>query len=121
MMIVVLDERPETLRVLRMTLEAQGHHVFESRNALDALELLRRESIKISLIISSLDIDDGINLLQQVRADAELRDIPFVGMSAGSSPTLRDDSFTLGADAYLPKPLKFDALRSVIANLGVPA
>lgn len=121
MMIVVMDAHPETLRMLRLTLEAQGHCVVESQNAQDALALLRRHAVKTSLIIGSLDMDDGINLLREVRADRELRDIPFVGMSADSSPELREDSFALGADAFLPKPLKFDALRSIISNLGVPA
>jgi CheY-like chemotaxis protein len=119
--ILIVDDSPEIIRMLQIVLEGRGYHTFAARNGREALNLLQHT--KPDLILSDLymPLVDGLTLLSQVRQDSELHTIPFVVMSAGPTPEMREEVFAAGADAFLAQPIKFDMLNTIIMNLGVVA
>lgn len=119
--ILIVDDSPEIVRMLQLVLEGRGYQVFSAHDGHEAIKFLQQISPKPSLILSDLYMPhtDGLQLLNQVRQHPVLHTIPFVVMSAGPTPEMREEVFAAGADAFLAQPIKFDMLNNIIMNLGV--
>ncbi len=59
------------------------------------------------LILSSHEMVDGngLDLLREVKADEELRNIPFVFVGAGQDADLQQAGLALGADKFISRPV----------------
>jgi len=103
--VLIVDDQPTNLRVLRAQLEAEKHQVIAATDSLEALAALGRE--KVDAIISDILMPqmDGYRLCYEVRKNTRLQAIPFVFYSATyTSPSDEKLCFDLGGDKYLLKP-----------------
>lgn len=62
---------------------------------------------------------DGREVLRQIRADANLRFIPVVVLTSSREEQDLFETYNLGANAYLVKPVDFDAFTSAVGKIGV--
>lgn len=62
---------------------------------------------------------DGREVLRRIRADAKLRLTPVVVLTSSREEQDLFETYNLGANAYLVKPVKFDAFISAVGKLGV--
>jgi len=62
----------------------------------------------------------GIEVLEWMRSQRALEDVPVVVMSASSAVDPIEDAHRLGAEAFLVKPVAYDALMDVITRLRLP-
>ncbi|MEW6759705.1 MAG: response regulator [Pseudomonadota bacterium] len=60
---------------------------------------------------------DGLGLLARLRADAATASIPFVLVSAASDAETMEQAGRLGADGYIAKPFRIDAVRAQVERL----
>ena len=60
---------------------------------------------------------DGLGLLARLRADAATASIPFVLVSAASDAATLEQAGRLGADGYIAKPFRIDAVRAELGRL----
>ncbi len=63
---------------------------------------------------------NGFQLLAALQADAALRNIPFVFISASVEPERIDEASRLGASAYVTKPFNLGDLRRVLQQFFLP-
>ena len=107
MKILVVDDREEMRYLLETLLKGSGYEVVTAVNGSEALAVLHAE--KIDLIISDclMPVMDGFELCRQCKADATLKNIPFVFCTA-SYPDKKDEEFglALGAAEYIIKPFE---------------
>src|ERR1700688_2375862 len=108
---------PETLQAKLdaacVRLEAQARA--EAEAALDAARTRRPDLILTDAMRPRLD---GFGLLQAVRADGALRDVPIVLLSARAGEEAKIEGLEAGADDYLPKPFSArELIARVDANL----
>jgi CheY-like chemotaxis protein len=61
----------------------------------------------------------GIEVLRQIKADSELKVIPVVMLTSSREETDLVDSYNLGANAYVVKPVDFHAFAEAVKRLGV--
>ena len=61
---------------------------------------------------------DGIEVLRQVKADERTRSIPIVVVTSSAEERDRVESYQLGVNSYVVKPIEFDAFVKTIAELG---
>ena len=105
--VLIVDDKPENLYLLRALLQGHGYAVDEARNGAEALTRARQEPP--NLIISDLlmPVMDGYTLLRQWKADERLQKIPFVVYTATYTEP-RDErlALDLGADAFIIKPVE---------------
>ncbi len=105
--VLIVDDKPENLYLLRALLQGHGYAVDEARNGAEALARARQEPP--NLIISDLlmPVMDGYTLLRQWKADEQLKTIPFVVYTATYTEP-RDErlALDLGADAFIVKPVE---------------
>ena len=79
--LVVDDQRGNRLK-LCLGLKQQGHTVGEAENGMQALEKLRAEAFDLMLLDIMMPEMDGYQVLEQIKADTILRDVPVIVISA---------------------------------------
>jgi two-component system, chemotaxis family, sensor kinase CheA len=116
--ILVVDDSVTTRTLEKSILEAQGYRVVLSVDGLDALSALRNPSHLIDLVVADIEMPrmDGFQLLQALKADAELAAKPVILMTSRADPEDVRRGMELGADAYLVKQ-SFDQ-RELLAAIG---
>ncbi len=62
---------------------------------------------------------DGLEVLRQIRADPGLRSTPVVILTSSREESDLVQGYQLGANAYVVKPVDFDAFISAVSRLGV--
>ena len=101
--IMVIDDEPEMLQLLRSTFEMEGYDVILAADGVSAMALLR--DCKPDLII--LDImmpgPDGYIVLERIR---QSYDIPVIMLTAKREVTSLEKALALGADDYVKKPFR---------------
>lgn len=110
MLALIVDDREDNRYLLRMLLQGHGFEVQEAVHGQQALELARAGAP--GLVVSDLlmPVMDGYTLLREWKADAGLRDIPFIVYTATYTEA-KDEKLALdmGADAFMVKPSEPEA------------
>jgi PAS domain S-box-containing protein/diguanylate cyclase (GGDEF)-like protein len=103
--ILIVDDNPQNLYLLRTLLEGNGYAVDDARHGAEAL-IKARQSVP-DLVISDLlmPVMDGYTLLRQWKMDERLKHIPFIVYTATyTEPKDEKLVLDLGADAFILKP-----------------
>lgn len=116
--LVVDDNRLNRLKLAK-GLEQQGHTVRLAENGREALEMLHTESFDLVLLDILMPEIDGFEVLQRMKDDNGLRDIPVIVISALEEMESVVKCIEMGADDHLPKPFDPVLLHARIrASLG---
>jgi two-component system KDP operon response regulator KdpE len=107
MHILVVDDEPQITRVLRTSLQSNGHEVTVAHDGAEALE----EFLKVQpdLVITDLAMPgmDGIELTREIR---ERSKVPVIVLSVRSQDTQKVAALDEGADDYITKPFSIQEL-----------
>lgn len=100
-LILVVDDDAAIRRMLRATIEAQGHRVIEAATAADALRRVAAERPDLILLDLGLPDRDGIELIREWRGWST---VPILVLSAREDEAMKIRALDLGADDYVTKP-----------------
>jgi DNA-binding NtrC family response regulator len=110
--VLVVDDDPAMLDVLRMRLQVWGYEVFLAEDALTGARLAAQESPHVILTDVWLPDASGVDLLRALtKADPRT---PIILMSAHGSVDLAVESMKQGALDYLTKPLDYRRLKELL-------
>ena len=115
MKILIVDDYSTMLRILRNLLrQLEFANVDEANNGGDALQKLREG--QFGLVISDWNMQPmtGLELLKEVRADAKLKHIPFIMVTAESKTENVIAAKKAGVSNYIVKPFNAQTLKSKI-------
>jgi two-component system chemotaxis response regulator CheY len=115
--ILVVDDYETMLRITSNLLKQLGFvNIEEATNGEAALIMLRQQ--EFNLIISDWDMEpvSGLELLTTVRADPELRSIPFIMATAESKPENLIAAKQAGTTNYIIKPFNTFILKSKLVE-----
>lgn len=101
--ILLVDDNAQTRAMYRSRLMSDGFTTVEARNGTEALKKL--QETKFDLVVLEIWTEglDGFKILQLMKINPELRDIPVIVLSARSTPADLDKAMVLGAKDYLVK------------------
>ena len=99
--ILVVDDDPKILQLVRTYLEREGFVVTTAADGLTAVAALRRSLPRLMVLDLMLPALDGVSVLRAARADS---DLPVLILSARGATADRIFGIASGADDYLPKP-----------------
>ncbi|MBD2311402.1 response regulator [Desertifilum sp. FACHB-1129] len=102
--VLVVDDVETNRELLARRLRRQGHTVTIAENGIQALELLRSQPFDLVLLDIMMPQMDGFEVLEQLKADSELRYLPVVMISALDDLDSVVRCIELGAEDYLFKP-----------------
>jgi CheY-like chemotaxis protein len=117
--ILVVDDVPTVLAVLRIRLEAEGFEVVVARDGVEAIDRARETHPDLIVLDLMLPRLTGERVCEVLRGDPRTRPIPIVVLSARIGESERLRAFAAGADAFLTKPYDVGQLVGEIrARLG---
>jgi two-component system KDP operon response regulator KdpE len=99
--ILVVDDEPRIISMIRMNLELEGHRVIEAHNGIDALEQIRTKLPDLVLLDVMMPELDGFETLKMLR---EFSSIPVIMLTAKGEENDKVYGLELGADDYVTKP-----------------
>ncbi|MBB4040659.1 two-component system chemotaxis response regulator CheY [Microvirga flocculans] len=114
--VLIVDDYQTMLRIIRNLLKQIGFtDVDEAKDGTEALAKLKEK--QYGLVISDWNMAPmtGFELLQKVRADAELSAMPFIMITAEAKTENVVAAKQAGVNNYIVKPFNAETLRSKIA------
>ncbi len=112
--ILVVDDEPDVLAVLRKKLEGEGYAVTTAEDGIKALELIRRQPADLVLLDVMMPGKDGFTVLKEMQADQSLRGIPVIMVTAKGENNAIFEGQALGATDYIVKPIDLTQLLTFI-------
>jgi two-component system KDP operon response regulator KdpE len=115
MRILIVDDEPQITRVLRTSLQSNGHEVTVAQDGASALELFLKS--KPELVITDLAMPgmDGIELTRAIR---QLAQVPIIVLSVRNQDVSKVAALDEGADDYITKPF---SIQELLARVRVQA
>jgi two-component system, chemotaxis family, chemotaxis protein CheY len=80
--------------------------VTEADDGVDALRKLNGNRFDIIITDINMPIMDGLKLVKRIRSDDSYRDVPIIVVTTEGSQEDRQRALTLGANAYITKPIQ---------------
>ena len=116
--ILVVDDDPELLQLVRVLLARIGVEAIMAENATDAAQELRSGSLP-DLVILDMMLPDvsGVEFLRQMRAKSTYDQLPVLILSALIDPERIRAALDAGADRYLTKPYIANNLLTVVQDM----
>ena len=118
--IAVVEDNPDNRLLVQVMLESL-YTITEYETGSDALTGLRQHKPDLVLLDISLPGMDGIEVLRQLRADAALRDLPVIALTANAMTGDREKYIAAGFDDYVAKPIVDEALLLAAIGRHLPA
>jgi CheY-like chemotaxis protein len=116
--LLVVEDIPNVLELIEVTLKFKGYPVVTARNGQEALEIIAHDLPAIVITDILMPRLDGYALAQKLRTDPRTRHIPLIFLSA-TYVTPEDKSFalSLGAVRFLEKPVDTEEFLLTVAEV----
>jgi len=121
--IILVEDNPDDER---MTIRALRHgnianEILVARNGEEALAMVLNANPLPSVVLLDLKLPkvDGLEVLRQIRAHERTRLLPVVVLTSSSEEGDIVDSYDLGANSYVRKPVEIDKFTEAIRQLGM--
>jgi DNA-binding response OmpR family regulator len=116
--VLVVDDAPPNVKLLRLILNDAGYRVLEAASGPEALTTLRQGKPDIMVLDVRMPGMTGYEVCRQIREDAEFSALPVIMVTALSSPEDRIRGIEAGATDFITKPFnKKELLARVKASL----
>lgn len=116
--VLIVDDYKTMLKIIGNLLKQIGfQHIEEATDGTMALEKLKKE--KFDLIISDWNMEpmSGLDLLKTVRSDGELKNLPFIMVTAESKVENVVIAKQAGVTNYIVKPFNAQTLKSKLTSV----
>ena len=115
--ILVVEDNPQNMRLIKMTLRAGGYTLFEAMDGEEALDVAMRE--KPDLIIMDIQIPKmtGDEVTRKLRQMPEFQSTPIIALTAYAMKGDEEKFIEAGCDAYISKPINTREFPQLIADL----
>jgi DNA-binding NtrC family response regulator len=110
--VLIVDDEYQLLEAFKKKLSKEGMEVFTASNGVEALAIIRQETLDIGLFDIKLPDTDGVELLEKLRDTQPTAEVIMLTGYASVDTAIR--SMKLGAYDYLTKPVKLSELHTVI-------
>jgi CheY-like chemotaxis protein len=124
-LVLVADDEPDILELVRMVLEEEGYEVATADNGATALRMANERRPDLCVLDVMMPEIDGYDVARVLKRDEELRTIPVILLTARTEPENVARGREAGADEYIAKPFlpeEFqNAVRSVLSERSAAA
>lgn len=106
--ILVVEDNMLVQEVYASALQQLDCDIVTADDGHEALELAEEERPDLIIMDIMLPGVSGLDLVQQMKADPELKDVPIIVVTTMANAGDQEKIRAAGADAYLPKPIQID-------------
>ena len=109
--VLVIDDDPVILELLRVNFEIEGFDVICATDGEEGFQRAQAEQPDVVISDIMMPRRDGLQLLNDLKADPGTEDLPVILLSAKAQKTEVQQGLEMGADDYITKP--FDPLELI--------
>ena len=129
--ILLVEDNPDDVKLTLRALERSriANEVVVVQDGVEAIEYLsgtgkfsgRNSDVLPQVVLLDLKMPrmDGLEFLQRIRAEEKTRLLPVVVLTTSSEDRDRVESYKLGANSYVRKPVDFNQFADAVQNLGL--
>lgn len=112
--VLIVDDNPANLKLMRVLLTAEGYEVRGASNADEALAVL--DAFRPRLILMDLQMPgmDGLTLTTRLKADPLRRDMSIIALTAYAMKGDEERALAAGCDGYVTKPIDTRSLAALL-------
>lgn len=115
---LVVEDSPTMRQLISFSLKRfRNAKVVEATDGVDALKKLNEGRFNLIVCDINMPLMDGLKLLSIIRKNPEYDQVPVVMVTTEGSEVDKEKGLSLGANAYLPKPIQTSDLVRVIRDL----
>ena len=124
--ILLVEDNPADVRLTREALKEGKvrNNLYVARDGVEALEFLRQEgqftdAVRPDLILLDLNLPkrDGRQVLEEIKSDSSLRQIPVVILTSSQAEQDIAKAYDLHANCYVSKPVDLDQFIKVVRSI----
>lgn len=114
--VMIVEDNELNMKLFRDLIEAHGYRTVQTRSGLTAMDLAREHRPDLILMDIQLPEISGLDVTKRLKADAELKSIPVIAVTAfamkGDEERIREG----GCEAYISKPISVTRFMSTIKS-----
>jgi DNA-binding response OmpR family regulator len=115
--ILVVEDEPRVLEVIKKRLEVAGHHVITAVDGAEGFELAKSENPDLIVLDLMLPKKDGYDVCWELKHDPRYEPIPILMLTARTQDSEIERGMKSGADGYMIKPFDGKVLVDRVAEL----
>lgn len=115
--ILVVDDEPDILKTVKISLEMEGFKVLKAKDGMTALKKTKKEKPALIVLDIMLPKMDGYKLCKMIKFDKKYKDIPIIILTARAQEKDKKLAKKSGAEVFLTKPFESEELIKNINDL----
>jgi DNA-binding response OmpR family regulator len=115
--VLVVDDHPPTIQLIRAALEEMGLEVSSAGNGAEGLLAIRQQRPDLVILDVMMPVMDGFQTVRVLRQDTETADLPVILLTARSADEDVARGWSSGASCYLTKPFEVTELTSLVKRM----
>ncbi len=115
--VLLAEDEPNIVESLKFLLERSGFEVLIASDGQQALDLASAESPDVLVLDLMLPKADGYEVLRQLRADPQGKDLPVLILTAKGQQIDRETALDCGADIFMTKPFSNSEITDAVSQL----
>lgn len=118
--ILIVDDSATMRGMIKRTLEICGLDVgaiHEAANGIEALAQMAQHTVDVVLLDINMPVMNGLQLVERIRDDERLRNVPVVIASTEGSEQRIEHLMAAGARGYIRKPFRPEQIRDVLTPI----
>ena len=124
--ILLVEDNPDDVELIRRALKKYNltNKMYVVKDGVEAIDFLfapgdlstqrNRDGLKLILLDLKLPRADGLVVLRKIKTDKQTRPIPVVVLTSSQQERDLAESYNLGANSYIVKPVEFDKFTKVV-------
>lgn len=117
MRILIADDDPDILRLIKINLDYLGHTVLETSDGEHAIQVAAQERPDLIVLDVMMPYRDGLSILRELTLVPETMDLPVILLTAKAMADEQQRGWAAGATEYLVKPFTPHDLASAIEKI----
>ena len=118
--VLIVDDSATMRRMIKRTLDMSGldvGEVFEANNGIEALAQMADHPVHAVLLDINMPVMSGVRLVERIRDDPRLCQIPVILASTEGSETRIKELLDAGARGFVRKPFQPEQIRDALAPI----
>jgi diguanylate cyclase (GGDEF)-like protein len=115
--ILVVDDDPETGRLVRSWFKGQPYDILVAMGGQEGLQYVAAERPDLVLLDLRMPDVDGLAVARRLKGDPSTRAIPVVLLTACRDLDAKVEAFSAGADDYITKPFEFEEMDARVRSM----
>ncbi len=114
--ILIVEDNPQSMRLIEMVLRAKGYTLLEATDGREALEVAVRDEPSLIIMDIQLPEMNGLEVIRRLRRMPAFNHVPVIAITAYAMKGDKEKFIESGFDAYLSKPINTRELPREVAE-----